>query len=189
MGVAPLKAPTRVKAGVTAHADRFGLDSEVSGRRRGAGEREGAYIDGELCGVDAAGLPSFARTQAATDGERGVHLVYYAFDLLHVGGWDISNLRASQAQGAARAARRKQTGPSVQRSRHRRRRAHPEARRQARLRRRGFEDDRRALCAWQPRALAQGQSAQPPRVRRRRLVRSGGLAAASRGAAARLLHR
>ena len=92
MGVAPLKAPTRVKAGVTAHADRFGLDSEISGRRRGAGEREGAYIDGELCGVDAAGLPSFARTQAATDGERGVHLVYYAFDLLHVGGWDISNL-------------------------------------------------------------------------------------------------
>jgi bifunctional non-homologous end joining protein LigD len=34
-----------------------------------------AYIDGELCGVDDAGLPSFAETQAATDGERGVHLV------------------------------------------------------------------------------------------------------------------
>ncbi len=47
---------------------------------------------GELCGVDDAGLPSFARTQAATDGERGGHLVYYAFDLLHVDGWDISNL-------------------------------------------------------------------------------------------------
>jgi bifunctional non-homologous end joining protein LigD len=26
-----------------------------------------AYIDGELCGVDDAGLPSFARTQAATE--------------------------------------------------------------------------------------------------------------------------
>jgi DNA ligase D-like protein (predicted ligase) len=51
-----------------------------------------AYLDGELCGVDDGGLPSFARTQAATDGERGVHLVYYAFDLLHIGGWDISNL-------------------------------------------------------------------------------------------------
>ena len=51
-----------------------------------------AYIDGELCGVDDAGLPSFARTQAATDGERDVHLVYYAFDLLHLGGWDISGL-------------------------------------------------------------------------------------------------
>ena len=51
-----------------------------------------AYIDRELCGVDDAGLPSFARTQAASDGERGVHLVYYAFDLLHIGGWDISGL-------------------------------------------------------------------------------------------------
>jgi ATP-dependent DNA ligase len=51
-----------------------------------------AYLDGELCGVDEAGLPSFADTQAATDGERSVRLVYYAFDLLHIGGWDISSL-------------------------------------------------------------------------------------------------
>jgi ATP-dependent DNA ligase len=51
-----------------------------------------AYIEGELCGVDEAGLPSFAQTQAATDGERGVHLVYYAFDLLHLADWDVSNL-------------------------------------------------------------------------------------------------
>ena len=43
-----------------------------------------AYLDGELCGVDDAGLPSFAQTQAATDGERAVHLVYYAFDILHL---------------------------------------------------------------------------------------------------------
>src|SRR6202044_3425708 len=28
-----------------------------------------AYLDGELCGVDESGLPSFAHTQAATDGE------------------------------------------------------------------------------------------------------------------------
>jgi hypothetical protein len=34
-------------------------------------------MDGELCGVDDAGLPSFANTQAATDGERGMHLVSY----------------------------------------------------------------------------------------------------------------
>src|ERR1700678_2612199 len=52
-----------------------------------------AYIDGELCGVDEAGLPSFAQTQAATDGERGVHLVYYAFDLLHLAGWDPRGIR------------------------------------------------------------------------------------------------
>jgi DNA ligase D-like protein (predicted ligase) len=52
-----------------------------------------AYLDGELCGVDDAGLPSFAHTQAATDGERGVQLVYYAFDLLHLNGRDISDLQ------------------------------------------------------------------------------------------------
>jgi DNA ligase D-like protein (predicted ligase) len=51
-----------------------------------------AYLDGELCGVDDAGLPSFAHTQAATDGEREVRLVYYAFDLLNLDGWDVSSL-------------------------------------------------------------------------------------------------
>src|SRR5271169_5632113 len=40
----------------------------------------------------AGGIPSFAHTQAATDGERGVRLVYYAFDLLHLDGRDISGL-------------------------------------------------------------------------------------------------
>jgi ATP-dependent DNA ligase len=52
-----------------------------------------AYLDGELCGVDEAGLPTFAHTQAATDGERDVQLVYYAFDLLHLDGWDLSGLQ------------------------------------------------------------------------------------------------
>jgi DNA ligase D-like protein (predicted ligase) len=52
-----------------------------------------AYLDGELCGVDEAGLPTFAHTQAATDGERNVQLIYYAFDLLHLDGWDISDLQ------------------------------------------------------------------------------------------------
>jgi DNA ligase D-like protein (predicted ligase) len=52
-----------------------------------------AYLDGELCGVDDSGLPSFARTQAATDGERAARLVFYAFDLLHLDGWDISDLQ------------------------------------------------------------------------------------------------
>jgi ATP-dependent DNA ligase len=38
-----------------------------------------AYLDGELCGIGDDGLPSFSQTQAASDGERGVRLVYYAF--------------------------------------------------------------------------------------------------------------
>ena len=51
-----------------------------------------AYIDGELCGVGDDGLPSFSQTQAASDGERGVRLVYYAFDLLHLDGRDTALL-------------------------------------------------------------------------------------------------
>ncbi len=51
-----------------------------------------AYLDGELCGVGADGLPSFAETQAATDGERGARLVFYVFDLLHLDGRDRAGL-------------------------------------------------------------------------------------------------
>jgi ATP-dependent DNA ligase len=57
-----------------------------------------AYLDGELCGVDEAGLPTFAHTQAATDGQRNVQLVYYAFDLLHLDGWDVSGFSSSSAR-------------------------------------------------------------------------------------------
>jgi hypothetical protein len=52
-----------------------------------------AYLDGELCGVDEACSPSFARIQAAMDGESDARLVYYAFDLLHLSGWDLSSLQ------------------------------------------------------------------------------------------------
>jgi bifunctional non-homologous end joining protein LigD len=51
-----------------------------------------AYFDGELCGIDEFGSPSFARTQASSDSERGVHVVYYAFDLMHL---DRRNLSLS----------------------------------------------------------------------------------------------
>jgi ATP-dependent DNA ligase len=44
-------------------------------------------------------LPSFANTQAATDGEREVRLVYYAFDLLHLDGRDVSELPEGHAFG------------------------------------------------------------------------------------------
>jgi hypothetical protein len=51
-----------------------------------------ADIDGELCGLDEDGLPSFAETQAATDGASGTHLVFYAFDLLHLDGSETARL-------------------------------------------------------------------------------------------------
>ena len=51
-----------------------------------------AYLDGELCGIGDDGLPSFSQTQAASDGSRGVRLVYYVFDLLHLDGRDTASL-------------------------------------------------------------------------------------------------
>src|ERR1700733_13977855 len=129
-----------------------------------------AYLDGELCGVDEAGLPSFAHTQAATDGERGVHLVYYAFDLLHPLRLGRLGPPARQAQRAARVAGGQQAWPAVQWPRYRGRRTHPEARGQARLRGRGLQGDRRALCARKSGSLAQSESAKSPGVCNRRLV-------------------
>jgi DNA ligase D-like protein (predicted ligase) len=58
-----------------------------------------AYLDGELCGVDDAGLPSFARIQAATDGERAARLVFYAFDLIHINGGDVTGLPLLERKG------------------------------------------------------------------------------------------
>jgi ATP-dependent DNA ligase len=66
---------------------------EPDGRALGS-----AYLDGEPCGVDDAGLPSFAHTQAATDGESGARLVYYAFDLRHIGGFNSMNTRPATAR-------------------------------------------------------------------------------------------
>jgi len=51
-----------------------------------------ASLDSELCGIGDDDLPSFSQTQAASDGSRGVRLVYFAFDLLHLDGRDIASL-------------------------------------------------------------------------------------------------
>ena len=53
---------------------------------------ETAYLDGELAGVDAKGLPSFALMQQASDGSKDIPLVYYGFDLIHLDGKDIGRL-------------------------------------------------------------------------------------------------
>jgi bifunctional non-homologous end joining protein LigD len=41
-----------------------------------------AYVDGELCAVNANGVPVFSRLQAATDKGGTDQLVFYAFDLV-----------------------------------------------------------------------------------------------------------
>jgi DNA ligase D-like protein (predicted ligase) len=117
-----------------------------------------AYLDGELCGVDDAGLPSFAQTQAATDGERAVRLVYYAFDLLHLDGRDVSGLPLVERKALLEPLVANKPRPSVQWPRHARGRAHSEARRQARLRGCRVQNDRRAIRSGQPRAMRKAKA-------------------------------
>ena len=76
---------------------------------------DSAYLDGELCGVGDDGFPSFSQTQAASDGERGVRLVYYAFDLLHLDGRDTASLPLIDRKSAAGAFDRERGWRSVQR--------------------------------------------------------------------------
>jgi ATP-dependent DNA ligase len=86
----------RIEAGRAQLLTRTGLD--WSGKYPSVVARlanvraNSVYLDGELCGIDDAGLPSFSQTQAAIDGERGVRPVYYAFDLLHLDGRDTASL-------------------------------------------------------------------------------------------------
>ena len=45
-----------------------------------------SYLDGELCALNADGLPVFSRLQAAMDEGRTDRLVFFAFDLLFLNG-------------------------------------------------------------------------------------------------------
>jgi bifunctional non-homologous end joining protein LigD len=51
-----------------------------------------AYLDGELCALNADGVPVFSRLQAAMDEGRTDQLVFFAFDLLFLDGENIAPL-------------------------------------------------------------------------------------------------
>jgi ATP-dependent DNA ligase len=51
-----------------------------------------AYLDGELCALNADGVPGFSRLQAAMDEGRTDQLVFFAFDLLFLNGRGTAQL-------------------------------------------------------------------------------------------------
>jgi DNA ligase D-like protein (predicted ligase) len=51
-----------------------------------------AYLDGELCALNANGVPVFSRLQAAMDEGRTDQLVFFAFDLLFLNGRSTAKL-------------------------------------------------------------------------------------------------
>jgi hypothetical protein len=55
-----------------------------------------AYLDGELCALNADGAPVFSRLQAAMDEGRTDQLVFFAFDLLFLNGQSTAELPLAQ---------------------------------------------------------------------------------------------
>jgi bifunctional non-homologous end joining protein LigD len=51
-----------------------------------------AYLDGELCALNADGVPVLSRLQAAMDEGRTDQLVFFAFDLLYLNGEGTAQL-------------------------------------------------------------------------------------------------
>lgn len=63
---------------------------------------ESVVLDGEIVAVDAGGRPSFQALHHAS--LEGVSIVYYAFDLLHLNGRDLTRLPLDERRAALRAA-------------------------------------------------------------------------------------
>jgi bifunctional non-homologous end joining protein LigD len=85
----------RIDGGKATLLTRTGLD--WSHRYRSTIEALGslkvkAYIDGELCALNADGVPVFSRLQAAMDEGRTDQLVFFAFDLLFLNGVSTAQL-------------------------------------------------------------------------------------------------
>jgi bifunctional non-homologous end joining protein LigD len=59
---------------------------------------QGAYLDGELCGVLPDGRTAFNLIQNATDARQG-SLVYFVFDVLFLDGEDIRELPQGSVGG------------------------------------------------------------------------------------------
>ena len=58
-----------------------------------------AYLDGELCALNADGVPVFSRLQAAMDEGRTDQLVFFAFDLLFLNGQSTAQLPLIERKG------------------------------------------------------------------------------------------
>ena len=86
----------RIDGGQVKLLTRTGLDWSHRYRRTiealGSLKVKSAYLDGELCALNAEGVPVFSRLQAAMDEGRTDQLVFFAFDLLFLNGLSTAQL-------------------------------------------------------------------------------------------------
>jgi bifunctional non-homologous end joining protein LigD len=56
---------------------------------------QNAWLDGEIVVLDTQGIPSFQALQNAFDEKSTAEILYFAFDLLHLNGYDLRNVPLS----------------------------------------------------------------------------------------------
>jgi len=88
------RAQLRVERGVASIRTRNGLDwtEQFAAIAKQAVSLPDCIIDGEVCALDHAQIPSFAVLQAALSEKRSENLVFFAFDLLVEGTEDLRSL-------------------------------------------------------------------------------------------------
>src|SRR5207342_2348396 len=93
----------RIDVGQAKLLTRTGLDCSHRSRRtieaRGSVKVKSAYLDGELCALNADGKPVFSRLQAAMDEGRTDQLIFFAFDLLFLNGQSTAQLPLIERKG------------------------------------------------------------------------------------------
>ena len=87
----PLRMGARIERGQAKLLTHTGLDWSAEYPARGRAGEDSLFRRRIVC-VGDEGLPSFAETQAATNGAGRVGLVFYAFDLLHLDGRNTAAL-------------------------------------------------------------------------------------------------
>jgi bifunctional non-homologous end joining protein LigD len=95
----------RVEGGKAALRTRAGLDwsKRFPQLIEDAQRLPDALIDGEVVALDEAGSPSFAGLQAALSAEKTGDLIFFAFDLLHAEGQDLTELPLSKRKDRLKA--------------------------------------------------------------------------------------
>jgi bifunctional non-homologous end joining protein LigD len=95
----------RVESGKAALRTRAGLDWSARFPQliADAEDLPDALIDGEVVALDEAGSPTFAGLQAALAEEKTDDLIFFAFDLLHVDGQDLTELPLSERKERLKA--------------------------------------------------------------------------------------
>ncbi|UAL09223.1 DNA ligase D [Caulobacter segnis] len=95
----------RIEGGEAALRTRAGLDWSARFPQliADATDLSDALIDGEVVALDEAGSPTFAGLQAALAEEKTDDLIFFAFDLLHVGGEDLTGQPLSERKARLKA--------------------------------------------------------------------------------------